>query len=103
MAWRLLYVAAATSLTLGCGRSSPGKPPPDSGVAELSGAIEDHEQRLKRIEARGAVDVDQVAEVLAALGRDAGLHGPVGPEGQVWSLQNFNELDHLRSEGLREA
>jgi hypothetical protein len=27
----------------------------------------------------------------------------VGPEGQVWSLQNFNELDHLRSEGLHEA
>ena len=27
---------------------------------------------------------------------------PVGPDGQVWSLQNFNELDHLRAEGLRE-
>ncbi len=27
---------------------------------------------------------------------------PLGPEGQVWSLQNFNELDHLRTEGLRE-
>jgi broad specificity phosphatase PhoE len=27
----------------------------------------------------------------------------VGPEGQVWSLQNFNELDHLRNEGLHEA
>jgi broad specificity phosphatase PhoE len=27
---------------------------------------------------------------------------PVGPEGQVWSLQNFNELDHLRSAGLHE-
>lgn len=26
---------------------------------------------------------------------------PVGPDGQVWSLQNFNELDHLRAEGLR--
>jgi probable phosphoglycerate mutase len=25
----------------------------------------------------------------------------VGPDGQVWSLQNFNELDHLRAEGLR--
>ena len=27
---------------------------------------------------------------------------PLGPDGQVWSLQNFNELDHLRAEGLRE-
>jgi broad specificity phosphatase PhoE len=27
---------------------------------------------------------------------------PVGPDGQVWSLQNFNELDHLRAAGLRE-
>jgi probable phosphoglycerate mutase len=27
----------------------------------------------------------------------------VGPEGQVWSLQNFNELDHLRAAGLHEA
>jgi probable phosphoglycerate mutase len=26
----------------------------------------------------------------------------VGPDGEVWSLQNFNELDHLRSAGLRE-
>jgi broad specificity phosphatase PhoE len=25
----------------------------------------------------------------------------VGPDGQVWSLQNFNELDHLRAAGLR--
>jgi probable phosphoglycerate mutase len=28
---------------------------------------------------------------------------PVGPDGHVWSLQNFNELDHLRSAGLHEA
>jgi probable phosphoglycerate mutase len=27
---------------------------------------------------------------------------PVGPDGEVWSLQNFNELDHLRAAGLRE-
>ena len=27
----------------------------------------------------------------------------IGPEGQVWSLQNFNELDHLRGAGLHEA
>jgi len=27
---------------------------------------------------------------------------PVGPDGDVWSLQNFNELDHLRAAGLRE-
>jgi probable phosphoglycerate mutase len=27
---------------------------------------------------------------------------PVGPDGYVWSLQNFNELDHLRAAGLRE-
>ena len=27
---------------------------------------------------------------------------PLGPDGEVWSLQNFNELDHLRAEGLRE-
>jgi probable phosphoglycerate mutase len=27
---------------------------------------------------------------------------PVGPDGHVWSLQNFNELDHLRAAGLRE-
>jgi probable phosphoglycerate mutase len=26
---------------------------------------------------------------------------PIGPEGCVWSLQNFNETDQLRSEGLR--
>jgi probable phosphoglycerate mutase len=25
----------------------------------------------------------------------------VGPEGFAWSLQNFNEIDHLRNEGLR--
>jgi probable phosphoglycerate mutase len=28
---------------------------------------------------------------------------PVGPDGHVWSLQNFNEVDHLRAVGLREA
>ena len=26
---------------------------------------------------------------------------PLGPRGTVWSLQNFNELDHLRAAGLR--
>lgn len=26
---------------------------------------------------------------------------PLGPEGRVWSLQNFNEVDHLASAGLR--
>ncbi len=26
---------------------------------------------------------------------------PLGPEGQVWSLQNFNEVDHLSAAGLR--
>ena len=26
---------------------------------------------------------------------------PVGPEGYVWSLQNFNEIDPLRAAGLR--
>ena len=26
----------------------------------------------------------------------------IGPDGSVWSLQNFNELDHLRAAGLRE-
>jgi probable phosphoglycerate mutase len=26
---------------------------------------------------------------------------PLGPAGQVWSLQNFNEVDHLTSAGLR--
>jgi len=28
---------------------------------------------------------------------------PVGPDGHVWSLQNFNEIDHLRAAGLRES
>jgi len=27
----------------------------------------------------------------------------IGPEGCVWSLQNFNELDHLRAAGLHES
>jgi probable phosphoglycerate mutase len=27
---------------------------------------------------------------------------PLGERGFVWSLQNFNEVDHLRAEGLRE-
>jgi probable phosphoglycerate mutase len=26
---------------------------------------------------------------------------PLGPEGRVWSLQNFNEVDHLAAAGLR--
>ena len=26
----------------------------------------------------------------------------LGEKGHVWSLQNFNELDHLRAAGLRE-
>jgi hypothetical protein len=26
---------------------------------------------------------------------------PLGPAGQVWSLQNFNEVDHLAAAGLR--
>ena len=27
----------------------------------------------------------------------------VGPDGHVWSLQNFNEVDHLRSAGVHES
>jgi probable phosphoglycerate mutase len=27
---------------------------------------------------------------------------PIGPSGHVWSLQNFNEVDHLGAAGLRE-
>jgi broad specificity phosphatase PhoE len=27
----------------------------------------------------------------------------VGPDGHVWSLQNFNEVDHLRSAGVHEG
>ena len=28
---------------------------------------------------------------------------PLGPSGCVWSLQNFNEVDHLAAAGLRRA
>jgi len=27
---------------------------------------------------------------------------PIGPSGHAWSLQNFNEVDHLSAAGLRE-
>jgi broad specificity phosphatase PhoE len=27
---------------------------------------------------------------------------PIGPSGHVWSLQSFNEVDHLAAAGLRE-
>ncbi|HEY5657041.1 MAG TPA: histidine phosphatase family protein [Myxococcota bacterium] len=27
---------------------------------------------------------------------------PIGPSGHAWSLQNFNEVDHLKAAGLRE-
>ncbi|HUH06144.1 MAG TPA: hypothetical protein VML75_29345 [Kofleriaceae bacterium] len=69
--------------TGGCGKKSPEVPPPDSGVPQIIDELRTVEQRVKLIEDQGKLDVAAVSRELAALGPDAGLHGPMGPLGPM--------------------
>ncbi len=50
-------------------------------VAEATKRVGDHDQRIGALEARGTLDVKQVASELLARGKAAGLEGPQGPLG----------------------
>lgn len=79
----VIFALSMVAIAAGCGRKSTAPPPPDSGVPQLIDQITVVDERLKVIEARGKVDVDAVSRELAALGPEAGLHGPLGPAGPM--------------------
>jgi hypothetical protein len=66
-----------------CGHKSDAVQPPDSGVPEVAAQVAAVAQRVAVIEGRGKLDVDAVSQELAALGPEAGLHGPMGPTGPM--------------------